>query len=98
MDKERKKGRYIRQIDALDFSHYEIIIGNAKNWREILSKVFHDKNTVIGYLRTIKDIRDRVAHSRSDLTMDEKTQLLGAISYFRNKMVGQSSLDSYGII
>jgi len=94
---ERKKGRDIRQIDALDFSHYEVIIGNAKNWKEIFSKVFRDKNTTIGYLRTIKDIRDRVAHSRCDFTQEEKIRLIGAISYLRNMMVGQSTLDSFGI-
>ncbi len=94
---ERKKGRDVRQIDALDFSHYEIIIGNSKNWKEIFSKVFRDKNTTIGYLRTIKDIRDRVAHSRCDFTKEEKIRLVGAISYLRNMMVGQSTLDSFGI-
>lgn len=94
---EHKKGREIKQIDALDFSHYEIIIGNSKNWKEIFSKVFRDKNTTIGYLRTIKDIRDRVAHSRSDFTQEEKIQLIGAVSYLRNRMVSQSTLDSFGI-
>ena len=93
---ERKKGRTIKQIDALDFSHYEIIIGNSENWKEIFSKVFRDKNTTIGYLRTIKDIRDRVAHSRCDFSPEEKIQLI-AISYLRNMMVGQSTLDSFGI-
>ncbi len=97
MLQEHKKGRDIRQIDALDFSHYEIIIGNAKNWKELFSKVFRDKNTVIGYLRTIKDIRDRVAHSRCDFTPEEKIRLIGAISYLRNMMVGQSTLDSFGV-
>jgi ribonuclease HIII len=94
---ERKKGRDIKQIDALDFSHYEIIIGNSKNWREIFSKVFQDKNKTIGYLRTIKDIRDRVAHSRCDFTPEERIQLIGAISHLRNMMMGQRTLDSFGV-
>lgn len=97
IDQERKKGRDIKQIDALDFSHYEIIIDNSKNWREIFSKVFRDKNATIGHLRTIKDIRDRVVHSRCDFTRKEKIQLIGAISYLRNMIVGQSTLDSFGI-
>jgi len=96
MLQERKKGRRVKQIDALDFSHYEIIIGNSKNWKEIFSKVFRDKNTTIGHLRTIKDFRDRLVHSRCDFNPEEKVQLIGAISYLRNLMIGQRTLDSFG--
>lgn len=84
IESEHEKGKEVELIEGLNFSHYEEILGNSKNWGKIFSQIFGDKNIMIGNLRIIREIRRRVAHSRSNITPEEKVQLIGAISVFRN--------------
>ena len=92
---EERKNKKVDLIDGLDFSNYETIICDKKNWKEIFSKIFGDKNNLIARLRSIKKIRDSVAHSRGDFSAQERLELIASISNLRSLMGGQRTLDSF---
>jgi ribonuclease HIII len=43
---EQSKGRKVRAIDCLDFSHYAFILADRNNWPNIFSKILENKEEV----------------------------------------------------
>lgn len=94
---EAKKGRIARPIDCLDFSHYDWILLDDKNWEKAFKSVFQNKDYVRARLIVLKSYRDPVAHSRGDITTKEKGEVVGAIHWMR-KMIrarAQSSIEDF---
>jgi len=92
---EAKKGRPTRPIDCLDFSHYEWILLDDKNWDKAFKPVFQNKDYVRARLIVLKSYRDPVAHARGDISPKEKGEVIGAIHWLRMMMRAQSSLDTF---
>jgi hypothetical protein len=92
---EAKKGRIVRPIDCLDFSHYDWILLNDKNWERAFKAVFQNKDYVRARLIVLKSYRDPVAHSRGDITSREKGEVVGAIHWMRKMIRAQSSIEDF---
>jgi len=92
LEEEIKNGETVSKLDGLQFSHYEQIICDTQNWK-VFQVIFGDKNVLMGHLRTIVEIRNRVAHNR-EITLDDKIKLLGSLVYIRTKLKGQKTLDN----
>ncbi len=92
LKEEIKKGKTVSKMDGLQFAHYEQIICDSQNWK-VFQVIFGDKNVLMGHLRTIVEIRNRVAHHR-EITRDDKIKLLGSLVYIRTKLKGQKTLDN----
>lgn len=83
---EAKKGRKADLLDCLEFPHYRIII--TKNWEEIFSKIFKDKEQLLARLTILGDIRNPVTHSRGTIGLAEKRDVISAIAYIRRRTRG----------
>ena len=92
---EAKKGRIVRPIDCLDFSHYDWILLGDKNWERTFKAVFQNKDYVRARLIVLKSYRDPVAHSRGDITSREKGEVVGAIHWMRKMIRAQSSIEDF---
>ncbi len=92
---EAKKGRTARPIECLDFSHYEWILLDDKNWEKAFKLVFQNKDYVRARLIVLKSYRDPVAHARGDITHKEKGEVVGAIHWMRKMMRAQSNIDRF---
>jgi ribonuclease HIII len=94
---EMNKGREIKPVDCLSFSHYNYILTLKENWKNIFSKVFSDKRTLLGRLQILKNVRDPAAHARGTFSISEKLEVISTIRKLLNLMNRQQSLDSYEI-
>ncbi|MFQ6061464.1 MAG: Swt1 family HEPN domain-containing protein [Thermoplasmata archaeon] len=92
---ERKKGREVRPVNGLDFSHYEWILLDEKNWEKAFKRRFRNKDNVRDRLIVLKSYRDPVAHSRGEITPKEKGEVVGAISWLRKMMKSQANLEDF---
>ena len=93
---EEKKGRKVKLIDCLDFSHYSIILTDRNNWPNIFSKILGDKNKLLARLDILKSIRDPVFHTRGRINSREKLDVITSIRYLRNLMKRQKEITSFG--
>lgn len=94
-DGEARKGRLVRPIECLDFSHYEWILLDDKNWDKAFKPVFQNKDYVRARLIVLKSYRDPVAHTRGDISPKEKGEVIGAVHWLRKMIRSQSSLDTF---
>ncbi len=92
---EAKKGRAVAPIDCLDFSHYEWILLDDANWEKAFREVFENKDYVRARLIVLKSYRDPIAHTRGQITMKEKGEVIGAIHWMRKMMRAQQSIDKF---
>lgn len=95
---EIEKGREASPLDCLSFSHYDYILTSRKNWDPIFSKIFTDKQILLGRLKILKNVRDPAAHARGAFGREEKLEVFSTIRKLRNLMNQQQDLDSYGIV
>lgn len=92
---EARKGRTTRPIDCLDFSHYEWILLDDKNWEKAFRAVFQNKDHVRARLVVLKSYRDPVAHARGDITAKEKGEIIGAIHWIRKMIKAQRNIEEF---
>lgn len=90
---EQSRGRGAEPIDCLDFRHYRYVL-TRKNWSSIFGPVLGNKNLFLARLTILEDVRNPVAHPRGKFGPKEKTDVLGAIRFLRERM-GQKTLESY---
>ncbi len=93
---EAKKGRVVQPLDCLDFSHYDWILCDDKNWDKAFKSAFQNKDYLRARLTILKSYRDPVAHSRGDITVKEKGEVVGAIHWMRKMMRAQTSISEFG--
>jgi ribonuclease HIII len=96
--REINRGREVSPLDCLSFSHYDFILMSKKNWEHVFSKVFTDKQTLLGRLKILKNVRDPAAHARGAFRKEEKLEVVSTIKKLRNLMNRQQDLDSYGVL
>jgi hypothetical protein len=92
---EAKKGRIVRPLDCLDFSHYDWILGDDRNWDGAFKPVFRNKDYLRARLTILKSYRDPVAHTRGEITVKEKGEVVGAIHWMRKMMRAQTNISEF---
>lgn len=93
---ELKKGRKVELMECLEFPHYRLIITDRRNWEEIFSKYFRDKEKVMARLTVLRDWRDPVYHARGTIGPKETSEVVGAVNQLRRMMRLQPGLDDFG--
>ena len=93
---ELKKGRTVELMECLEFPHYRLIITDRRNWDEVFSKYFRDKEKVIARLTVLRDWRDPVYHARGTVGPRETSEVVGAVNQLRRMMRLQPGLDEFG--
>lgn len=96
--REIKQDREVLPIDCLSFSHYDLILTSQENWEHIFSKILGDKGVLLGKLKTLRDVRNRIVHVRGAFRIGEKLEIVSAIRTLENSMNRQRNLDSYEIL
>ena len=92
---EAKKGRVVQPLDCLDFSHYDWILCDDKNWDKAFKQAFQNKDYLRARLTVLKSYRDPVAHSRGEITIKEKGEVVGAIHWMHKMMRAQTSIPEF---
>jgi hypothetical protein len=76
----------------IDFPELTKALDNGNNWREAFQTYFGNKEVFLGTLKSLEEIRNKVAHNRK-VTQRDLTHLQNAFSMI-DSAIGRAKLDS----